>query len=522
MPLRSRLIILTAVMASLLEIIDTSIVNVAIPTMMGNLGATLEDISWVITGYIIANAIVLPLSAWLGLRIGRRVYFTSCILLFTATSVACGFAPNLLTLTIFRIFQGLAGGALLPTSQTLIYEQFPKEKAGVGSAIFGMSVMIGPTIGPTLGGYLTDHFGWRMIFNINLPLGLIAAALAWSNIEDTPMVPVPAGSPARPKPSIDIWGLVLLILGVGCLQYVLERGEADDWFTSKGIIFCSMVAAVSIPTFIWWELKTKNPIVKISLFKDPLVRSGTLLMLVLGFFLYGLVFILPVFVGRVLHYDATQTGLLFVPGSLITAAMMPFIGRAIGKIDPRYMITLGFILVEACLLVMTQFTAQTQERQIFWALMIRGTAMAFLFVPINSTVLSSFKGPDLGQVAGLMNLLRQIGGSVGIAMIATLLERNSHQNYIDLAGKVSLLNPATQLTVQQMAGAMKAKMPELVGMATANDAMLKSMTFRLQSQVFVMSFTQVMWIIFIVAAFVFIPLSRLKKPDPHAGPVDAH
>src|SRR4051812_42585017 len=227
----SKIVILTAILASLLEIIDTSIVNVAIPTMMGNLGATIEDISWVVTGYIIANAIVLPLSAWLGERIGRRQYFIGCILAFTATSVACGFAPNLLVLTIFRIFQGLAGGALLPTSQTLIYEQFPKEKAGMAGAIFGMSVMIGPTLGPTLGGYLTDNFGWRSIFNVNLPLGLLCFFVGYAVIFDRP---VEEGHGSFSK-KLDGIGLLLLVLGVGCLQYLLERGEADDWFSSRAI-----------------------------------------------------------------------------------------------------------------------------------------------------------------------------------------------------------------------------------------------------------------------------------------------
>src|SRR4051812_23618375 len=253
----SKIVILTAILASLLEIIDTSIVNVAIPTMMGNLGATIEDISWVVTGYIIANAIVLPLSAWLGERIGRRQYFIGCILAFTATSVACGFAPNLLVLTIFRIFQGLAGGALLPTSQTLIYEQFPREKAGMAGAIFGMSVMIGPTLGPTLGGYLTDNFGWRSIFKIKIPLGLFAVFLGYAGIKNANRVESPEAANTA-KPAIDVWGLVFLTDGIGCLQFVLERGEADDWFSSQTILLCSLIAATCLPLFVWWELKVKH------------------------------------------------------------------------------------------------------------------------------------------------------------------------------------------------------------------------------------------------------------------------
>jgi DHA2 family multidrug resistance protein len=518
MTTQSKLIIFTAVLASLLEIIDTSIVNVAIPTMMGNLGATLEDISWVVTGYIIANAIVLPLSAWLGGRIGRRKYFVGCILLFTAASVACGLAPNLLTLTIFRIFQGLAGGALLPTSQTLIYEQFPKEKAGIGSAIFGMSVMIGPTLGPTLGGYLTDQFGWRMIFNINLPLGLLAAGMAYMNVKE----PKHAKAKSEPKGSIDSVGLALLTVGIGTLQYVLERGEADDWFASKVITVCAIIAATTLPAFIWWELKVPEPIINLRLFLNPLVRSGTALMLALGFFLYGLVFITPIFVVRVLHYDATETGMLFIPGSLLTALCMPFIGKALQKFDARYLIFIGFCLIEVCAFMMTQYSTQTDHDQIFWALVVRGLAMAFLFVPINTVVLSQFQGPSLGQVSGLMNLLRQIGGSVGIALLSTLLTKNNHQNYLDLANRVSLLDPATRLAVQQTQVGLSGKMTDLVGFAAPNQATLQAIAYRIQNQVFVMSFNQMMWIMIIIVAFAIIPLLFLKPPKGPMAAVDVH
>ncbi|RYZ70590.1 MAG: DHA2 family efflux MFS transporter permease subunit, partial [Proteobacteria bacterium] len=301
----SKLIVFVALLASLLEIIDASIVNVAIPSMMGNLGATLEDISMVVTGYAIANAIVLPVSAWLGGRFGRRQYYLGCIALFTITSVACGLAPNLPTLIVFRIFQGLAGGALLPTSQALIYEQFPKEKAGMAGALFGMSVMVGPTLGPVVGGYLTDEFGWRSIFNINLPLGILALFLGYVAIKNV-VQPKPEvikqegvvqdvvaeGPPG--KAPIDGWGLLLVAVGIGSLQYVLERGEADDWFSSNAVLICSMLAAVCLPLFVWWELRIKHPIMNLRLFKDPIVANGVLLMTMVGFFLYAVVFILPI------------------------------------------------------------------------------------------------------------------------------------------------------------------------------------------------------------------------------------
>lgn len=520
----SKLIIVTAVMASLLEIIDTSIVNVAIPTMMGNLGATLEDISWVVTGYIIANAIVLPLSGWLGAQLGRRKYYIGCILIFTATSVACGLAPNLTTLVIFRIIQGLAGGALLPTSQALIQEQFPREKSGTASAIYGMSVMIGPTLGPTLGGYLTDNYGWRSIFNINLPIGLATALLASVYVANhDPMIEkVLTKVKTAVKSSIDAIGLGLLALGIGCLQYVLERGQADDWFDSNAIRLCSFLAAIALPTFVWWELRIPNPIVNIRLFKNRAVRIGTLLMMELGVALYGLVFILPVFVGRVLGYDATQTGMIFIPGALLTAACMPLVGMLLRQFDPRYLIFFGITVFECALLVFSTFSSQTGSTQMFWALLIRGLAMAFLFVPINSVVLGEFRGADLGQAAGLLNLFRQLGGSIGIATMSAMMDRMSAQNYIDLVPHVNPVDPTTQLQLAQAKASMAHKMLSQVGLSNAGSAALRAITYRIENQVFVMSFEQLMWLLFIAFGIAYIPLRFLRKGVRITGPVEIH
>ena len=517
------LIVFVAVLASLLEIIDTSIVNVALPTMMGNLGATLEDISMVITGYAIANAIVLPVSAWLGDRIGRRKYYLGCIAAFTVISVACGLAPNLHFLIFFRILQGLAGGALLPTSQTLIYEEFPKEKAGIAGAIFGMSVMIGPTLGPVMGGWLTDTFGWRSIFNVNLPLGIIALMVGAAVIFDRDKTNDTAEHTAKTKTSsFDSIGLILLILGIGCLQYLLERGDSEDWFASNIICACAAISATCLPGFVWWELRQKNPVIDVRLFKDGIVQCGVALQGLLGFFLYGVVFLIPIFVGRAFHYDATQTGVLFIPGSLLTAAMMPFIGKRMqAGTNPKRLIFVGLVSVEICLYLMTRFSPMTSQGEILRMLFVRGFAMAFLFVPINSSILSQFSGAALGQVSGLLNLFRQIGGSVGIAIVGTLLSRNSHQNYLDLTSKVSMLNPATQLTMKQMTGGMAGKMSEGIGMATPSAAALQSLYYRLQGQVFMMSFNQLIFVIMIVFSLIFIPLWRLKLRFV-VKPVDAH
>jgi DHA2 family multidrug resistance protein len=511
---KAPLIVFVAVLASLLEIIDTSIVNVALPTMMGNLGCTLEDISMVVTGYAIANAIVLPLSAYLGEKIGRRRYYLGCIILFTLTSVACGFAPNLMTLTIFRILQGLAGGALLPTSQTLIYEQFPKEKAGMAGAIFGMSVMIGPTLGPVMGGYLTDEFGWRSIFNINLPLGLLALFVGSTCIFDRE----DAGREKEPQ-GFDGLGLTLLTLGIGCLQYALERGEADDWFSSDIITTCVIMATVCLPTFVWWELRVKNPVINVRLFKNGVVTNGVLLMGLLGFFLYALVFVLPVFVDTVFHYTATQTGLLFIPGSLLTAALMPVVGKAMmSGVNPKKLIFIGISCIMISLFLLTLLSPFSNQNDILGILFVRGVALAFLFVPINSSIISQFDGINMGQVSGLLNLFRQIGGSVGVAMVGTLMASRGHQNYLDLASKVSLLNPATQSAYY---GTFSGFVSKSVGFADAHHATLRALKGRVLGQVFMLNFNQLIWIIMIVFATAYIPLYLLKFKKK-AKIVDSH
>jgi DHA2 family multidrug resistance protein len=514
---KSKLIVLVAVMASLLEIIDSSIVNVALPTMMGNLGATLEDISMVITGYAIANAIVLPVSAWAGERIGRRRYFVGCIALFTIFSVACGFAPNLYTLIFFRILQGLAGGALLPTSQTLIYEQFPKEKAGIAGAIFGMSVMIGPTLGPTLGGYLTDNFGWRSIFNVNLPLGIIAIMIGLVAI-DKPTLE--AGKNAVKK-AFDSWGLTLLVMGIGCLQYVLERGESSDWFDSKVILLCTMTAAISLPLFVWWETKVAEPIINVRLFKNSIVTNGALLQGLLGFFLYGLVFVLPIFVSQTFHYDATQTGMLFIPGSILTAMIMPLIGKSMSKgVNPKLLISIGITAVLGCIYAMTLLTPQSSKGDVLLALYIRGFAMAFLFVPINSSILSQFSGITMGQVSGLLNLFRQIGGSIGIAFIGTKMATLSKQYYSDLSAHVSLLDFNTWTAYNQMAGGKK--LSSSLGMASNSDLALRGLYGRIQSQVFMLSFREMMFLLMVIFSFAFVPLYFLKFKVKPTKVVDSH
>jgi len=512
------LIVATAAVASLLEIIDSSIVNVAIPTMMGNIGATLDEISWVTTGYMIANSIVLPIAAWLGTRLGRKKYFTGAILVFTAASFACGMAPNLVMLIFFRILQGLAGGALLPTSQTLIQESFPPEKRGLAMAIFGLSVMVGPALGPTLGGYLTDNFGWRSIFNVNVPIGLLAATLAWANVENTNYEN--KGGPSR----VDWRGLFFLCVGVGCLQYVLERGETDGWWDSTAIRTCAVFAIMGIGSFIYWELKIPNPIMNLRLFKQNVLRSGTMLMLALGIMLYSLTFAIPVFVSRVMpNMTATQTGMLFMPGTLVSALLMLPVGMIASKVNPKILVLIGILTGEASVLAMAHFTADSGPHHILIPLIIRGAAMPFLFIPINQMVLGEFSGADLGQVSGMQNFFRQMGGSIGIASLDTLITRFSAQNYNDLLYHVNALNPSAYRSYVQTLGAPLSKLSSSVGLWNQTTFAAKALYGQVAQQVFIMSFEQLCWVIAVIVAAGLIPLFLIKPTKRHRGPmVDAH
>ena len=533
------IIVITAALASLLEIIDSSIVNVAIPTMMGNLGVTLDEISWVSTGYMIANSIVLPIAAWFGTRLGRKNYFTGAILAFTAASFLCGIAPNLPTLIIFRIFQGLAGGALLPTSQTLIQEQFPREKAGMATAVFGMSVMIGPALGPTLGGYLTDNFGWRSIFNINIPLGLLAATMSYLHVDNVKnhqseiaaekaetagaVGPDFTAPLVKPKmPGVDWLGLLFLSVGVGCFQFIMERGEVEGWWDSRLIQVLSIFAATGVASFIWWELRIPHPIMNLRLFKKNAVSSGTLLMLTLGVMIYSLTFVVPIFVSRVIDLTAMQTGMLFLPGSIITIFIMYGVGQSMRFMNPKHLVIIGMCLAEAALFSMSRFTSATSGDALYLPLILRGVASGFLFIPINGMVLSQFRGEELGQVSGMMNFFRQIGGSVGIASLSTMLTRFSVQNYNSVMTKVSAFSPAALQAYWGAQALPLTKFSSQIGLGTPDQIALKALNRRVQNQVFILSFQDLCWVIMVLFAFAFIPLYLIKAKKVQKPVADSH
>ncbi|MFV5697477.1 DHA2 family efflux MFS transporter permease subunit [Flavobacterium sp. ZT3R17] len=438
---RRVLITITAVLCALLEIVDTTIVNVALTNMRGSLGATLNDVAWVITAYAIANVIVIPMTSWLSQQFGRRNYFVVSIIIFTVSSFLCGNANNIWELIIFRFIQGLGGGALLVTAQTIITESYPVAKRGMAQAIYGMGVIVGPTLGPPLGGYLVDNFSWPYIFYINIPLGIIATILALSFVRSPKF-----GEKLKAK-QVDWLGIFLLTAFIGSLQFVLEHGQQDDWFNDKVIIFLSVVSVFGLILFIWRELTYKHPIVNLSVLKDGNLRIGTLMCFILGFGLYGSTLIIPIYTQSILGWTATDAGLLLIPGSITTAIMMPIIGKLIQRGVPQgYMVGIGFLIFFFFTLMMhNSMTPNTGVEHLYWGLILRGIGLGLLFVPITTLSLSTLKGKNIGEGAAFTGMMRQLGGSFGIAIITTFITRFSQEHRVNLVSHLD----GSRLEVQQ-------------------------------------------------------------------------
>lgn len=433
---RRAVITITVVLCALLELIDTTIVNVATTTLMGSLGATVTEITWVIASYAIANVIVVPMSGWLSARFGRKNYFAASIAIFTFGSFMCANSVDIWELVAWRFIQGIGGGALLTTAQSILVEIFPKKKIGMAMAFFGMGVILGPTLGPVTGGYLIDNYEWPVIFTVNIPVGIIAFFLTLYFIKDNPYM-------KKPTKGMDWLGLVLLIAGIGSLQLVLEQGEQNDWFDSQFITFFTALTIVGIVGFIWRMLATREPIVDLTVLKRGNVAIGITLQFILGFVLFGSVFILPLFMQRFLGFTATDTGAIFIPGALLSGLSMPLVGRLLQNgANPKFLIVFGFV-VTGIFVTWISFilTSTTSESYFFWPLMVRGLGLGFIFVPISNLALGGLQGRDLTQAAGLLNMIRQIGGSISVALIGTLTVTLSAQHRNDLLPLISTSNP---------------------------------------------------------------------------------
>lgn len=438
---RRVIITITAIFCALLEIIDTTIVNVAVKDLSGSLGATITEVGWVITAYAIGNVIIVPMTSWLSQQFGRRNYFAASIVIFTICSWLCGQATGIWELVIFRFMQGLGGGALLVTSQTIITESYPPEKRSMAQAIYGLGVIVGPTLGPPLGGYIITNFSWPLIFYINIPIGIIAALLTLQFVRS------PKYSEKSARRDIDWLGIGLLAATVGSLQYVLEKGQDDDWFNSTTIVILSIIAFFGLYLFIWRETVFRKPIVELRVLKDNNLRVGTVLSFILGFGLYGSTFIIPLYTQQILGWTAQQAGMLMVPAALTTAFMMPVIAQILQRgVPQQYLVALGMVMF--CIFMFWGYfiiTPDTGSQDFFWMLIFRGAALAFLFIPVTALSLSRLKGLQIGQGAAFTGMMRQLGGSFGIALITTFMSRRLVVHQADLLGRMN----GTSALVQQ-------------------------------------------------------------------------
>ena len=451
-PYAHRYLIAAAVsVASMLQVIDTSIVNVAIPNMMGSLGATIDEISLVSTGYIVASVIVIPLTGWLADFFGRRRYFAGSILLFTAASFFCGTARSLDALVMWRIIQGIGGGALLSTSQAILYEAFPKEEGGKGLALWGLGVMVGPTLGPTLGGWLTDNYSWPWIFFINVPLGVIAALMVMAYVKDS------AGAVSARGRAVDWTGIALLTASVGALQWMLERGEHYDWFDSRLVVTLLVVSVVGGAALVWRELTTEHPVIDFRLLKQTQFTVGTIMGIILGAGLMGSVFVLPIFLQSNLRMTAWQTGMVLLPGALATAVAMTAVGRLSSKMDNRILVVIGAVLFGGAMWDLSHLTTQSGPHDFFWPLILRGFGLGLMFIPLTNLTMAEVSQEDMAQGSGLYNFFRQLGGSFSIAVMASLLTRFAQEKYAMLVPHVSMYDALTRQRLAGMAAAMTAR-----------------------------------------------------------------
>jgi DHA2 family multidrug resistance protein len=428
------LITVATMVAALVSVLDISIVNVALNDIRASFGTPLDQIAWVSTGYAMANITVIPISGWLQRRFGFRKYFAGSILLFTAASALCALAWNLPSLVVFRIIQGIGGGAIIPTSQNILFSRYPRNEHGMAGALFALGAITGPLLGPTIGGYLIEWASWHWIFLINLPLGVFAALLAYRNIHEDGFEPTRA--------PIDTQGIVLLGTGMVALQYVLEEGNRDGWFDDARISFLAVVALVCLVTFVVHELETEHPVIDLRVFKDRTYVAATALNFLFGTALFAGSFLFSLYCGTVMHYQAKDIGLLFLKGSWIQVLIMPLVGKFMGKLDARAMIAVGLVGIFWSLWANSQLTSQADTHALLVPIFIRACFLGLCFVPLSVVALSGLSPAKRGSGAGLFNLTRELGGSIGLAWMSTLLNNNTRQFASDLSRHVDVYGEA--------------------------------------------------------------------------------
>jgi len=500
-----------------MEVLDTTIVNVALPQMAGNLGATSQEIGWVSTGYILSNVVVLPMTAFLAARFGRKRYLSFSIILFIAASFFCGTSHTLGELVFWRILQGAGGAALLSTAQATLRQIFPKEQQGLVQAIFLMGIIVAPTLGPTLGGWITDNYTWNWCFFINVPIGIASVFLVTSFLHDPPG--------KRSTASIDWLGIGLLAVGLGTLQYILEEGQQNDWFQDPLIAKLAVVSAITLGVMLWWQLTPRNkaPVVDFKVLKNKQLAAALCLFIALGFGLYGGIFIFPLFTQTILGFTPTQTGLVLLPGGLATACSAMICGRLLNgpnsKVDPRILIYLGVAIFSFSMWKLGHLTPNSGESDTTFPLILRGLGLGFLFAPINQVAYGNIDPRIAQQAAGLINLSRQLGGSFGIAMLGTYVASHVAYHRANLVQYLSPGNPIFDQRMSQLTGALMSK-----GMSpdVAHTAAIKLMDLNVQKQAMTMSYDNAFILILEIFLFTAPAILILRRPKRATAPAEAH
>lgn len=506
-------IAITASLGAVLEVLDTSIVNVALPEMQGNLGATLSEIGWVVTGYAVANVVMIPLSAWLGDYFGKKNYFIFCLIGFTLASILCGMATTLPMLIVARVLQGLAGGGLLAKGQSIIFETFSPHEQNIAQAIFGLGVMVGPALGPTLGGYITDAIGWRWIFFINIPFGILAVIAAMIFFYPDKI------NPEVRNRKVDWWGIGLLALGLSCFQTMLEEGHQDDWFASSFITVMAILSVIGLILFIWRELTVEHPAVDLRVLRYRSLAAGSVFSAVLGMGLYGAMFALPIFAQSLLHYNAEKTGFLMLPGAIASAVFMMVGAQLSRKVDNRILIAVGSIILALTMFHLAGINPNTNEDSLFWPLIWRGAGTVLMFMPLTLATLSPIPKKDIAAASGFFNLTRQIGGSVGIAILTTLLAQRENFHRAILSENISLYDPMVRARLEGMAHMLQ---QQGAGLETARKQALAMLDGMLNLQAAVLSYADIFWFMGVVFVLSMGLLFFLGKGSNAEVPMDSH
>src|SRR4051812_2541901 len=442
-PINPWLIALAVMLATFMEVLDTSIAAVALPYIAGSVSATNDEATWVLTSYLVANAVVLPASSWLSLRFGRKRFLLFCIFLFTAASFACGAATSLGMILIARALQGAGGGALQLLSQSILLETFPPEKRGMAMAVFGLGVVVAPVLGPTLGGWLTDAYSWRWAFYINIPVGVLAIILISRFVEDPPYI-----KDAKPG-KLDKIGFGLLAIWLGAMQLILDRGQEDDWFGATWVRYAFVIMVVCFVWFIISQFTTAKPITDLTIFKNRNFTMGAILIFLFGGCIYGAVTILPLFYQNLMAYDAFSSGLVVSPRGIGAILAMPLVGILVSRVDTRILVSFGFLVFGLCSFAWSNLNTQISPWSLTIPIIISGFSLGFVFVPLNTASLGDLPPQKVGNASGLFNLMRNVGGSVGISVVNTILARHEQLHRTELLHNLSATNHNVQQALAQ-------------------------------------------------------------------------